>query len=160
MRTISASEAAKLAAASAEQARLDLVRRQQEVAERRARARRQNAIVTTTACLFVLAGILATAFLVVDLTPTPADKIAASPRTPIAPLSADTEAFVASRKAVIRFAESPRNQCRQVEFNNVSGMFSNEVRVSCNDDAPQAVSQVREADTVSRLDSIRGSFAK
>jgi hypothetical protein len=160
VRTITASEAAKLAAERAEQARLDLLRRQHEAAERRARARRQTTILATAGCLVMLAGILATAFVVVDLAPAPADKIAGLPRIPIAPLSADTEAFIATRKAVVRFAESPRNQCRQVDFNNASGMFSNEVRVRCNDEAPQAAGQAPSAEAAVRFDSIRGSFVK
>jgi hypothetical protein len=81
------------------------------------------------------------------------------PGSAAAALSADTEAFIATRKAVVRFAESPRNQCRQVDFNNEIGTFSNEVRVRCNDDAPQA-SQPHSAASPGRFDSIRSSFVK
>jgi hypothetical protein len=159
LRTITASEAAKIAAERAEQARLDLVRRQQEAAERRARARRQTTILASAACLVLLSGILATA-LVVDFTPAPASpSLASSPSMPVALPSADTIAFIATRKAVIRFAETPRHQCRQVDFNNESGMFSNEVHVRCNDQ-PIPASRTRDAELAGRFDSIRGSFVK
>jgi hypothetical protein len=157
---ISAAEAAKITAERAEQARLDMVRRQQEAAERRARARRQNAILASVGCVVLLCGILGTAFVVVGTAPTPADRVAATPKGAVAPLSADTEAFIATRKAVVRFAESPRHQCRQVDFNNESGTFSNEVRVRCNEDAPQTPAQARSAEAAVRFDSIRGSFVK
>ena len=157
---ISAAEAAKITAERAEQARLDMLRRQQEVAERRARARRQNAVLASLACLVLLGGFLGTAFVVVDMAPAPADKVAGPANSPVAPLSADTEAFIATRKAVIRFAETPRYQCRQVDFNNESGMFSNEVKVRCNDDVPQTAVQARNAEAAVRFDSIRGNFVK
>jgi hypothetical protein len=159
---ISAAEAAKITAERAEQARRDMLRKQQEAAERRVRARRQNAILASVACLVLLGGILATALVIVDMAPAPDDKLAGSPKgAAVAPLSADTEAFIATRKAVVRFAESPRYQCRQVDFNNESGMFSNEVKVRCNDDVPQnAAQEARNAEAAVRFDSIRGNFMK
>jgi hypothetical protein len=170
---ISAAEAAKITAERAEQARLDMLRRQQEAADRRARARRQNAIVASAACLVLLSGILATALVVADLAPSSATKSAAGMSSgswgaaggagaSLAMPSADTLAFIATRKAVVRFAENPRNECRQVDFNNVSGMFSNEVRVRCNDDVPgtTTAAQERSAEAALRFDSIRGSFVK
>jgi hypothetical protein len=160
---ISAAEAAKITAERAEQARRDMLRRQQDAAERRVRARRQNALLASVACVVLLGGILATAFLIVDMAPAPADKVAGMPKgaAAVAPLSADTEAFIATRRAVVRFAESPRYQCRQVDFNNESGMFSNEVKVRCNDDVPQnAAQEARNAEAAVRFDSIRGNFVK
>jgi hypothetical protein len=156
---ISAAEAAKITAERAEQARVDMLRRQHEAAERRTRARRQNAILASVACVALLAGILATAFVVVDMAPTPADRVAL-PKGAAAPLSAETEAFIATRKAVVRFAESPRHQCRQVDFNNESGTFTNEVRVRCNEDVPRTAAQTRSAEAAVRFDSIRGTFVK
>jgi hypothetical protein len=157
---ISAAEAAKITAERAEQARLDMVRRQQEAAERRAQARRHNAILASVACVVLLAAILGTALVVVDTAPPPPDRLAAMPKGAAPPLSAETEAFIATRKAVVRFSESPRNQCRQVDFNNQSGMFSNEVRIRCNDDEPQTAAQARNAEAAMRFDSIRGTFVK
>jgi hypothetical protein len=159
VRIISAAEAAKLAAERAEEARLDLVRRQEEAAARRARARRLNAGLATVGSLVMLGGILATALLVVDLTPTPASPSVAGGKTPVALLSAETEAFLATRKAVVRFGERPRHHCRQVDFNNESGLFSNEVVLRCNDE-PAPPSQTRAAEIAGRFDSIRGSFVK
>ena len=158
---ISAAEAAKITAERAEQARRDMLRRQQEAAERRASTRRQNAILASVACVVLLGGILATAFVIVDMAPAPADKVVGLPKSAVAPLSADTEAFIATRRAVVRFAESPRYQCRQVDFSNESGMFSNEVKVRCNDDVPQnAAQEARNAEAAVRFDSIRGNFVK
>jgi hypothetical protein len=157
---ISAAEAAKITAERAEQARFDMVRRQQEAAERRAQARRHNAILASVACVVLLAAILGTAFVVVDSAPPPVDRVATMPKGATPPLSAETEAFIATRKAVVRFAESPRNQCRQIDFNNQSGTFSNEVRIRCNDDEPQTAAQARSAEATMRFDSIRGTFVK
>jgi hypothetical protein len=161
VRIISAAEAAKLAAERAEQARLDLVRRQDKAAARRARARRLNAALATLGSLVMLGGILATAFLVVDLTPTPAPTglFGAHAKVPVAAISAETEVFLATRKAVLRFGERPRHHCRQVGFNNESGLFSNEMVVRCNDE-PTPPSQTRAAEIAGRFDSIRGSFVK
>jgi hypothetical protein len=159
VRIISAADAAKLAAERAEQARLDLARRQEEAAGRRIRARRFNAALATVGSLVMLAGILATALLVVDLTPTPASPTLAGGKTPVASPSAETEAFLATRKAVVRFGEKPRYHCRQVDFNNESGLFSNEMVLRCNDE-PAPPSQTRAEEIAGRFDSIRGSFVK
>jgi hypothetical protein len=161
VRRISAAEAAKLAAERAEQARLDLVRRQEEAAAQRARARRLNAVLATVGSLALLGGILATAFLVVDLTPAPAPTglFGGSAKAPVALVSAETEAFLATRKGVVRFGERPRNHCRQVNFNNESGLFSNEIVVRCNDE-PGPPTQTRNAEIAGRFHSIRGTFVK
>jgi hypothetical protein len=161
VRIISAAEATKLAAERAEQARLDLVRQQEEAAARRARARRLNAVLATVGSLVMLGGILATAFLVVDLTPAPAPTglFAGPAKAPVVLVSAETEAFLATRRGVVRFGEQPRHHCRQVDFNNESGTFSNEVVVRCNDE-PALPSQTRNAEIAGRFDSIRGSFVK
>jgi hypothetical protein len=103
----------------------------------------------------MLGGILATAFVVVDLTPA----APAGPQSPVVLPSAATMAFVATRRAVIRFAESPERQCRQVDFSNESGTFSNEMQVSCNDQ-PEPVSQTASAGVANRFDAIRDSFKK
>ena len=103
----------------------------------------------------MLGGILATAFVVVDFTPAAPVR----PQSPVVLPSAATMAFVATRKAVIRFAESPERQCRQVDFSNESGTFSNETQVSCNDQ-PEPVSQTSSAGVANRFEAIRGSFQK
>jgi hypothetical protein len=155
VRRISASEAAKLAAENAQKARLELLRRNAEAAERRARTRRQHAIAAMTAGA-VLTVVAITGIVYVALTPSvePA---------PLQARKTSSDRFAATRVGIIRYGEgSRRNRCRQVEFSNNGGDLSNETTVSCTDPkaAVEDPDEPGESTPASRLDGIRGGFAK
>ena len=156
MRRISASEAAKLAAAAAEATRLELLRRNEETALRRERARKQNIIFAVTAAV-VLGGMMAAGTVYVALTPS----VVRSPFTPFAGRGDAIARFTASRTGVIRFEESGRKQCRQTEFNNDTGQVSNETLVPCYDPKSRDTSaQLPQAQAGDRFDAIRGTFVR
>jgi hypothetical protein len=155
VRRISASEAAKLAAENAEKARLALVQRNAAAAERRARTRQQQTIAAAAvgAVLVVVAMI---GVVYVALTPN------VEPPPPQL-RKASSDQFAATRVGIIRYGEGrQRNRCRQVDFSNNGGDLSNETTVSCTD--PKATVQdpdePGESSPASRLDGIRGGFAK
>ena len=151
MRKISASEAARIEAARAESARLELARRQHEAAQRRLRARAQNTVVAIAACL-ALVLIFVVGLFVVDFVPT-------SNRAPSR--GASTDRFTATRTGVVRFEEGGRSHCRQVDFNNETGQFSNETRVPCHEATSADLgSRMPKSETGDRLEAIRDSFGK
>jgi hypothetical protein len=153
VRRISASEAAKLAAASAEKAWREAARRQEEALQRRERARKQNAALALAACA-VLAVILVTGIVYVATLPSVT-------RIPSALRGKAPDRFVETRTGVIRFEEGGRNQCRQLDFNNETGRFANEAQVPCYDPtAPDTSSQLPRSQAADRLDAIRGTFVK
>jgi len=150
LRKISASEAARIEAARAESARLELARRRHEAAQRRLRARTQNTVVAIAACL-ALVFMFVVGFFVVDFVPT-ANR---------APSQASTDRFTATRTGVVRFEEGGRHRCRQVDFNNETGQFSNETRVPCYAATSADLgSRLPKSEAGDRLDAIRDAFGK
>jgi hypothetical protein len=153
LRRISAAEAAKLAAESAEKTRLELLRRQEEAAQRRARARKQN-IIFITAASIVLGIMLLSGSLYIAVTPSAA-RISFGQRVTAA------DRFTATRTGVIRFEESGRKQCRQTEFDNATGQVSNETLVPCFDPkSVDASARLPQSQASDRFDAIRGSFIR
>lgn len=150
MRKISASEAARIEAARAESARLELARRQHEAVQRRLRAHTQNTVVAIAACLGLVL-IFVVGFFVVDFVPT-------SKR---APPQASTDRFTATRTGVVRFEEGGRSHCRQVDFSNETGQFSNETRVPCYEaTSADSGSRMPKSEAGDRLEAIRDAFGK
>jgi hypothetical protein len=153
VRRISASEAAKLATASAEVAWREAARRQEEALQRRERARKQNAALAIAACA-VLAVILVTGIVYVAMT-------LGVTRTPLALRGKAPDRFTETRTGVIRFEEGGRNQCRRVDFNNETGRFANEAQVPCYDPTvPDTSAQLPRSQASDRFDAIRGTFGK
>jgi hypothetical protein len=153
VRRISASEAARLAAASAELTRRQLVLRMEEAVARRARARRQNIVIMVAAGV-VLAMTGTTSLVYSTLTPD-------VERIRLEGGDAQPDRFATTRTGIVRYGEGGRNRCRQVDFSNEGGGFSNESIVRCadpntrpNPDDPTQMS------TAERFGAIRGGFSK
>jgi hypothetical protein len=153
VRRISASEAAKLAAASAEIAWREAARRQEEAAQRREIARQQNAALAIAACT-VLAVIMVIGIVYVAMSPDVT-------RTPLALRGKAPDRFVETRTGIIRFEEGGRNQCRQLDFSNETGRVANETQVPCYDPKVRDTgSELPRTQAGDRFDAIRGSFVK
>jgi hypothetical protein len=152
VRRISASEAARQAAASAEVTRLELLRRKEETAVLRARARRQNAILAIAAGV-VLTLTVTAGFVYVSFIPN-------VERTQSRESS--TDRFVATKTGVIRYGEGSRNRCRQVEFKNEGGGFGDDAYVRCSDPTPDSANapETQQAAATSRFEAIRSTFVK
>ena len=154
MRKISAKEAAKLAAASAEVTRRQLVQRMEEAIARRARERRRNIIVAT------VAGVMLAVTVTVGLVYTTLIQDVERGRLESGKPAPDT--FVSTRTGIVRYGEGRRNKCRQVDFSNEGGGFSNETVVRCADPdaAPAAANDPSQMSAASRFDAVRGGFTK
>jgi hypothetical protein len=151
LRRISASEAARIEAARVDSARAELARHQQAAAHRRLRMRAQNSALAVVACL-ALAAILAVGFVTVDVAP-------ASKGAP-GQAAAAVDRFIATRTGIVRVGDG-RRDCRQVDFNNETGRFSNEMRVSCDDaSAADLNGRLPKSEAGNRFEAIRGSFVK
>jgi hypothetical protein len=152
LRKISAPEAARIEAARVESARLELARRQQAATQRRLRMRTQNSVLAIAACLALIV-IFAVGLSVVDVVPT-------STGAPSGEPSADR--FTATRTGIVRVEDVGRNRCRQVDFDNETGRFSNEMRVPCHDptSAADVGSRMPKSQAGDRFEAIRGSFVK
>jgi hypothetical protein len=152
VRKISASDAAKLAALRAQVHELEVARLREETAERKARARRQNTIMAVAASAVV------TLVLTTGIT-----YVATAPTVVWAPFSTkekpDDRRFNETREGIVRYAEGERRQCRQIDFNNTSGRFSNETRVACYDPKTQDIgSRLPQSQVGDAFDQMRNSF--
>jgi hypothetical protein len=153
VRRISASDAAKIAALRAEMAELELARLQEETAQRKAQARRQNLIVATAASA-VVALVLGTGVAYVSTVENVV-------RSPFASKQAPDDRFKETRAGIVRFGEGEGGQCRQVDFNNKSGRFSNETEVACYDPKIQDIGhRMPQAQVGDAFDGIRNSFRR
>jgi hypothetical protein len=155
VRRISAADAAKLAALRAEVAELELARLQVETAQRNAQARRQNTIIAIAASA-VIALILVTGVAYVATVPT----VARAPVT-AQPGAGPDDRFSETRAGVVRFAEGEGRRCRQVDFNNTSGRFSNEALVACYDPRTEDINhQTPRGQAGDAFEGIRNSFRR
>ena len=153
MRKISAKEAAKLAAASAEVTRRQLVQRMEEAIARRARERRRNIIVAT------VSGVMLAVIVAVGLVYTTLIQDVERGRLESGKPALDT--FVSTRTGIVRYGEGGRNKCKQVDFSNEGGGFSNETVVRCADPTAQVGAEDPPQPSVAgRFDAIRGGFTK
>jgi hypothetical protein len=154
VRKISAKEAAKLAAASAEVTRRQVVQRMQETVARRARERRRNIVVAS------VAGAMLAVMSTVGLVYTTLIQDVERGRLESAKPAADT--FVSTRTGIVRYGEGRRNKCRQVDFSNEGGGFSNETVVRCADPdaAPAAANDPSQMSTAGRFEAVRGGFTR
>jgi hypothetical protein len=154
VRRISASDAAKLAALRAEVHELEVARLKEEHAERKARARRQNTIVAVTASV-VVALVLTSGITYVATVPT----VAWAPFG--AKEKADDRRFNETRAGIVRYAEGEGRLCRQVDFNNTSGRFSDEKQVACYDPKTQDISSHTPLSQVGdAFDQMRNAFRR
>jgi hypothetical protein len=152
VRRISAQEAAKLAAASAELTRRQLVQKMEEAVARRARARRQNIVIMAAAGIVLT--LTVTSSLVYTALTQDVERKQLEGREP-AP-----DRFATTRTGIVRYGESGRNKCRQVDFSNEGGGFSNETVVRCADPAASAAATEQPENAGRRFDAIRGGFTK
>jgi hypothetical protein len=162
VRRISASDAAKLAALRAEVHELELARLREEAAERKARTRRQNALMAIVAAGVVVL-VLASGITYVATVPT--GVMATEPtmvRAPVGdPQRKSDPRFNETGKGIVRYAEGEGRRCRQVDFNNRSGRFSNEALVACYDPKTQDISsRMPQAQVGDAFDQMRNSFRR
>ena len=152
MRKISASDAAKLAALRAQVHELELARLKEESAERKARSRRQNRIVAMAASVVV--ALVLTAGITYMATAPTVDRTAVAKQRP-------DDRFNQTREGIVRFAEGEGRLCRQVDFNNTSGRFSNEAQVTCYDPKLNDIGQrLPQEQGGMAFDGIRSSFRR
>jgi hypothetical protein len=125
----------------------------EEAVARRARARRQNVMLAGAA------GIVLTVIVTVGLVYTTLIMDVDRGRFEFRERSLDR--FAATRTGIVRYGEGRRNRCRQVDFGNESGGFSNETYVRCEErSAADAGGDPAPSTVGSRFDAIRGGFTK
>jgi hypothetical protein len=82
-------------------------------------------------------------------------------RSPFASKQAPEDRFNETGAGVVRFAEGEGRQCRQVDFNNKSGRFSNETQVACYDPKTEDIShRMPQAQVGDALERMRDSFRR
>jgi len=132
--------------------RRQMAQKKEEAAARRARARRQN-IILGIAAGTMLAAIMTVGTVYMTLTHDFGKKdgdFLAGPPDP----------FTITRLGVLRYGERGRNKCRQVEFRNDGGGFTNEAVMQCADPNASPASTDPSQSGSGRFSEISGFMRK